>query len=235
MKGTVLFVLTGNGTLGESGEETGFDLTETAIPHHILSGAGYAVEFATPEGGRAPVDPASTDRDDPDAASFLDDSGVVDAIRNTQRAAALDAEDYVGIYFSGGHGTMWDFPESEALQDLTREIFENGGVVAGICHGPSAWVNLRLSDGSYFVAGRRIACFTNDEEYETGKAEVVPFLLESKLRERGAEHTKAHPYDEHVEVDGRVVTGQNPASAESLGHEMVRLLDDVVEQRPAAE
>jgi len=119
---------------------------------------------------------------------------------------------------------MWDFADNERLARITGAIYEAGGVVGAVCHGPSGLVNVKLSDGSYLVSGKTVASFTNDEEKAVGLEQVVPFLLESKLRERGAKPVPAPNFQANVQVDGRLVTGQNPASAEGVGKEMAALL-----------
>lgn len=129
------------------------------------------------------------------------------------RPAHVNPADYDAIFFVGGHSTMWDFPDNEELAGITATVYENGGVVAAVCHGAAALVNITLSDGSYLVAGKEVAGFTNEEEVASGLTEVVPFLLKDKLEERGAHHTEARPFHAHVVADGRLVTGQNPQPA----------------------
>jgi putative intracellular protease/amidase len=132
---------------------------------------------------------------------------------------------YDGIFYVGGHGAMWDFPDDEGLARLGRDIYEGGGVVAAVCHGPAALVNLTLSDGTYLVEGKEIAAFTNAEEEEAGVAEVMPFLLQTALEERGAKHVAAANFTPQVSVSERLATGQNPASATALAQEVVRLMN----------
>ncbi len=236
MKGNVLFVLTAHDRLGDTGEPTGFDLTEAATPYRVLTEAGYSVDFATPGGKSAPVDPNSLDReDDTDGQQFMADESIQKSLDQPLRPEALEGQQYDAIFFPGGHGTMWDFPDNEELQRLARECYEAGGVIASICHGPAAFVNLRLSDRSYFVNDRRMVSFTNAEEEAVDKTDVVPFLLESALRKRGAIFEGGGNMEDQVVVDGRFVTGQNPASAESLGNAIVDTLADTSSERSAAE
>ena len=119
---------------------------------------------------------------------------------------------------------MWDFPDDQALSRLAASLYEAGGIVAAVCHGPAALVNLKLTDGGYLVSGKRVAAFTDDEERTVNLDRVVPFLLASRLRERGANHVPAPNWHANVVADGRLVTGQNPASAEGAGKEIARLL-----------
>lgn len=225
----VLFVLTNHDELGDTGEETGYYLPEAAHPYRVLREAGHEVEFVSPEGGAVPMDPESRDLDDEANAAFLEAEG--DALESTLAADEIDPSDYAAIYFAGGHGTMWDFPDCRPLAEATARIWEDGGVVGAVCHGPAGLVNVRLSDGSYLVDGREVSCFTNEEERAVDCDDVVPFLLETRLEERGATVLKAEPWQEKVVVDDRLVTGQNPASAEGVGEAMARALE---QREPAA-
>ena len=213
----VLFVLTGHSELGETGQKTGFHLSEAAYPWKVLREAGFRVDFATPEGGPAPVDPASEDLEDEINKAFLSDPGVADQIKATPALGTVDLSVYSALYFPGGHGTMWDLPESTAVQDAIREMAEAGKVVGAVCHGPAAFVNVKLSDGSWFVDGKRLSAFTDDEEKAVEKDDIVPFLLAETLKGRGAIHEKADNFGKSVTVDGNLVTGQNPASAQGVG------------------
>jgi len=219
-----LFVLTGHGTLGDTGEPTGVHLAEIARPWRILTDAGIDVDFTTPQGGKAPVDPASHDLDDEDNKAFLDDADVASAMDDMPALGTLDVTGYDALFVPGGHGTMWDLPDSEAVQSAVRTAWESGKVVAAVCHGPAAFVNVRLSDGSWFVDGKSISVFTDEEEKAAEKDEIVPFLLASKLKERGARHHKSDDFEASVSVDGRLVTGQNPASAKGVGEAICTLV-----------
>lgn len=126
------------------------------------------------------------------------------------------------MLFVGGHGTMWDFPDNTTLASIAARVYENGGVVSAVCHGPAGLVNVKLADGTLLVAGKTVAGFSDDEERAVGLADEVPFLLASKLVERGAKHTQADNFQRHVEVDGRLITGQNPASATPLAEQVAK-------------
>jgi putative intracellular protease/amidase len=145
---------------------------------------------------------------------------------HTLRPDEVDAADYDAVFFAGGHGTMWDFRQNTTLAAIGRDVYEAGGVVAAVCHGPAGIVDITLSDGRPLVEGRRVAAFTNDEEQAVGLTKVVPFLLQDALEERGATHVGAANFTAHVIVDGRLVTGQNPASAAGTGKATVEVLDD---------
>jgi putative intracellular protease/amidase len=150
-------------------------------------------------------------------------------LRNSLRPDQVDASRYAAIHFVGGHGVMWDFPGKQALASIAARIYERGGVVAAVCHGPAGLVDIKLTDGSYLVKGKKVAAFTNDEEKAVGLTKVVPFLLADRLQERGARHVPAANWAENVQVDGRLITGQNPQSASELGK---RLAEAVLGNRP---
>ena len=218
----VLFVLTSHGVKGSTDQPTGYYLGEVIHPLAELEAAGIAVEFASIQGGEPPVD--GLEVEDALNARYWNDAGFRAAVRDTQALDAADASRYSAIFFAGGHGAMWDFPVSDAVRRVTREIFEAGGAVAAVCHGPAALVNVTLSDGAYLVAGKRVSAFTDEEEAAVGLSDVVPFLLASTLRERGALHQPAPNWSRQVVVDGRLITGQNPQSAGAVGAALRELL-----------
>jgi len=217
----ILFVLTGHDRLGPAGDnsadKTGFHLAEAAKPWAVLSDAGFTIDLFTPSGGAAPIDPSSKAMDDEDNERFLADERVSAQIVDARPLYEADLGDYEAIYFPGGHGTMWDLPENEVVQHAIRTMYEDGKVVAAVCHGPAAFVNVRLSDGKWFVDGRTLSAFTDAEEKSVDKDDVMPFLLAGKLKERGATMNRADKFKKSVSIDGRIVTGQNPASARGVG------------------
>ncbi|HEU5056610.1 MAG TPA: type 1 glutamine amidotransferase domain-containing protein [Kofleriaceae bacterium] len=220
-----LIVVTSHDRLGDTGKPTGYYLPEVTHPYYALRDTGIDVDLASPKGGAAPMDPSSNDRTDPANARFLDTPADRDKLERTARLADVDPAAYGAILFAGGHGTMWDFRQDRDVQRLAAAIHESGGVVAAVCHGPAALVDVRLSSGEYLVAGKRVTGFSNAEEEAAKLTEVVPFLLESALVERGGRYEKAGDlWQEHVVSDGRVVTGQNPASAAGVGRAVAQLL-----------
>ncbi|MCO1613768.1 MULTISPECIES: type 1 glutamine amidotransferase domain-containing protein [unclassified Micromonospora] len=213
-----LIALTSHSELGRTGRSTGYYVGEAAEPWEVFRAAGYDVDLASVAGGEPPVD--GRDENDTTQNDFLATAGVTD----TPKAADVDPERYDVILFAGGHGTMWDFPDDPDLARIARSVYERGGVVAAVCHGPSALVNLTLTDGSRLIAGKRVAGFTNSEEAAVGLTDEVPFLLADKLTEAGAQHVPAPDFTEHVVVDGRLVTGQNPQSARAVADAVVKLI-----------
>jgi putative intracellular protease/amidase len=221
----VLIVVTSHSELGTTGKKTGYFLSEVTHPYYVLTKAGYQVDIASPKGGLPPMDERSHKLSDEDNKRFVETATDWRKMENSILLSSIDAGNYRAIIFAGGHGTMWDFPDSTEIQNLTREIYESGGVVAAVCHGPAALVNVILSDGSYLVAGREVSTFTNMEERIVRLYSQMPFLLETVLKERGAKIEKSLPFMKKVTVDGRLVTGQNPNSARELGIQVVNLLN----------
>ncbi len=218
----VLFVLTSHGKLGNTGKETGFYLPEVTHPDAVFDRAGIEVEFVSPQGGKAPM--TGENLDDPLDRSFLKNPTKVAKIEQTLTPAEIDSSRYDAIFYAGGHGTMWDFPDNELLAKIGAAIYNRGGIIGSVCHGAAGLLNIKMSDGTYLIAGKNISAFTNDEEVAVGLNEVVPFALESMLIARGATHLKSPNFQTHVEVGDRLVTGQNPASATAVGEKMVELM-----------
>ncbi|WP_315822880.1 type 1 glutamine amidotransferase domain-containing protein [Paraflavitalea speifideaquila] len=155
--------------------------------------------------------------DDATNKKFWEEKKYREKVEHTLLPSAIDPKDYAAIYFAGGHGAMWDFADNEALAKIAAAIYENGGIVSAVCHGPAGLVNIKLSNGQYLVNGKKINAFTNEEEKAVKLDNVVPFLLENKLIERGARFEKSGLWQPHVTVDQRVITGQNPQSAKGVG------------------
>ncbi|MCC3421550.1 MAG: type 1 glutamine amidotransferase domain-containing protein [Microcoleus sp. PH2017_01_SCD_O_A] len=219
----VLIVLTSHDTLGDTGKETGFYLPEVTHPLDAFTKAGLMVDFVSPKGGKAPM--VGIDLEDPLNKAFLDDSEQVLRVENTLNPAQIKPAEYAAIFYAGGHGTMWDFADNQELAEIAAAIYEAGGIVGAVCHGPAALVNIKLSDGTYLVADKTVAAFTNEEEAAVGLTDIVPFLLESTLIERGAKFTKVANFQVCVVASDRLVTGQNPASAAGVGERMVELIN----------
>ncbi|TXD37142.1 type 1 glutamine amidotransferase domain-containing protein [Lujinxingia vulgaris] len=224
-EGNVLFVLTNHTSLGDTDTQTGYYLSEVTHPWSVLTEAGYTVDFASPQGGPVTPDPKSLDLDDPINAQFWENDALREKLDTTISIERVDPKRYQAIFFAGGHGTMWDFADNADMQRVTRDVWEAGGAVAAVCHGPAALLNVKLSDGQWLVASRDVTGFTDAEERAVELDQVVPFMLESQLRERGANFDGADNFQENVVVDGRLITGQNPASATGVGEAMVRALD----------
>jgi len=217
----VLIVLTSNSQLGDTGGKTGFWLPELTHPYYELKDAGYAIDIASIQGGMAPIDPNSYDDTDQHNNRFLKDAELMSKVIKSTPIESIDPSGYSVVLYSGGSGTMWDFPNNEHVNRISKEIYESNGIVSAICHGPAALIDVKLSDGNYLVSGRKITAFTNDEEADIEQIEILPFLLQDKLIERGAHHVYGKSWAENVVVDGRLITGQNPASAKKVATKII--------------
>ena len=218
----VLCVVTSHPVKGASGVPTGFFMAELTHPLKVLEEAGFDTVIASIRGGQPPID--GFDLSDPVNAWFWNETDFQHRLATTRPLSELNGADYSAVFFAGGHGTMWDFRDSQDVQRIIRDVYESNGVVAAVCHGPAALVDATLSNGDYLVAGKNIAAFTNKEEEEVQATTVVPFLLETALLKHGALHHETPNWSENVMVDGRLITGQNPASAHGVGVAMAKTL-----------
>jgi putative intracellular protease/amidase len=218
----ILFVVTSQDKKGNTGEATGYYLSEVAHPWEVLHNAGYEIDFVSPKGGKAPVD--GFDLEDSVNKKFWEDEKYRAKIENTMKPGDVKTEEYAAIFYAGGHGAMWDLADNKDLAKIAQKIYENNGIVSAVCHGPAGLVNIKLANGKYLVDGKKINAFTNEEETAVKLEKVVPFLLESKLIERGAIFEKSGLWQPHVTVDQRLVTGQNPQSAHDVAEAVLKLL-----------
>ena len=204
--GIILMIVTSHGRIDPQ-HPTGLWLEEFAVPHEVFTEAGYEVIVASPEGGKAPVDPRSLP-EDPTGA----ERKALRLLDSTEKLDAVLLEKAGGVFFSGGHGTMFDFPTHPEVKQVVEQAFEAGTPIALVCHGPAALVGAEL-DGEPVVRGRKVTGFTNQEEEAVNLTDEMPFLLEDRLKEQGATFVGAPNFQENVVTDGNLVTGQNPASS----------------------
>jgi len=222
----ILFVLTSHDQLGTTGERTGFWLEEFAAPYYALSDAGAMITLASPEGGKPPIDPKSTLPENQTEATrrFEADDSAQALLAVTRKLADMSASTFDAIFFPGGHGPMWDLAVDTTSIALIEAFAKVGKPVAAVCHAPVALTNARGPDGKFLVSGKRVTGFSNEEEQAIGLASVVPFLLEDRIRERGGLYRRGPVWAPHVEVDGKLVTGQNPASSVPVARSLLDLL-----------
>lgn len=225
IKKKILFVVTSHDKKGDTGENTGYYLGEVSHPWEVLYHAGYEIDFVSPKGGTPPVD--GFDLKDPANKEFWENKEYKNKIDHSLEPSQVNSNNYTAIFYAGGHGAMWDFADNTALAAVASKIYENGGIVAGVCHGPAGLVNIKLNNGTYLVNGKKINAFTNEEESEVKLTNVVPFLLEDKLKQRGAKFEKSGVWQNHVVTDQRVITGQNPQSAKSVGEAILKALKEI--------
>lgn len=209
----VLIVVTSQATMGDTTTPTGLWLEELATPWYAFKEAGARITIASPKGGAGPIDPRSLKAPEPAAQRFLADVEASKALATTRRLADVDVCGFEILFFPGGHGTMWDLPKAPAVRAALEKVWNAGGIVAAVCHGPAALTNAYDLEGSPIVHGRTVAGFSNAEEDKAGLTSQVPFLLQDRLAAQGAHYTEGPAFKPHVARDGRLVTGQNPASS----------------------
>ena len=218
----IVFVVTSHDKKGNTGETTGYFLSEVAHPWAVLHDAGYQIDFVSPKGGNPPVD--AFDLKDSINYRFWMDKDTHQRLTHSFSPKQINPSDYCAIFYAGGHGAMWDFPENKQLAKIAASIYEKGGIVAAVCHGPAALINIQLNNGKLLIQDKKLTGFTNEEETLKHLEKVVPFLLESKLKNGGGKFEKSAPFKPHVTVDGRLITGQNPASATGVGQAILQAL-----------
>jgi len=222
----ILIVLTSHDQLGDSGEKTGFWLEELASPYYAFIDAGAELTLASPKGGQPPLDPKSNvpDFQTEDTRRFETDSVATQALANTLKLRDISIAEYDAVFYPGGHGPLWDLAEDPISIALIEGAILAGKPVGAVCHAPAVLRHPKGSDGKPLVAGRAVTGFSNSEEDAVGLTQVVPFLVENMLKENGGRYTKAADWQSHVEVDGLLVTGQNPASSEETARALLQLL-----------
>ena len=222
----ILIILTSHDKLGDTDKKTGFWLEEFAAPYYVLLDAGAEITLASPAGGKPPLDPQS---DVPDAQTgaterFKKDDAAQNALANTTKLAEIDADGFDAIFFPGGHGPLWDLSENADSQRMIELFVADDRPVAAVCHAPAIFKHTKGTDGKSLILGRRVTSFTNTEEEGVGLTNIVPFLVEDMLKANGGLYEKGPDWGAYVVVDGKLVTGQNPASSESAAKEMLKLL-----------
>lgn len=198
---------------------TGLWLSEFTEPYILFREAGYDVTVASLRGGAAPIDPRSLPESAGDAVAL-----AIKQLEATARLSDVDTSQFDAIFLPGGHGTMYDLPASEHLGRILASFYESDRVIAAVCHGPAGLLGATLADGTPLVKGKRVTGFTNEEERAAGFDTLMPFLLEDRLRELGAVYVGAPMWSDHVEQDGRLITGQNPQSSASAAKAVIEAL-----------
>lgn len=222
----VLFVLTSHDELGNTGLKTGFWVEEFAAPYYALADAGVQISIASPKGGQPPIDPKSALPDfQTDATRRFDaDQALQDKLAHSLPLHTLKQQDYDAIFYPGGHGPLWDLTNDQTSISLIEDFWNNGKPVAAVCHAPGALRFVKDSDGKPLVQGKKVTGFSNTEEAAVELTEVVPFLVEDELKNLGADYSKGADWSSYVLQDGKLITGQNPASSEETAKALLTLL-----------
>lgn len=221
----VLFVVTSNDKLGNTGEKTGFWSEEFAAPYYELVDQGVEITIASPLGGQPPIDPKSADPASAteDTKRFDADKTLQEKLKNTHKLSTIDQKDYDAVFYPGGHGPLWDLVEDKNSIALIESFYTHNKPVAFVCHAPAVLKNVKVK-GDYLVKGKKVTGFTNEEEEAVGLTKVVPFLLEDALTQNGAKFSKIANWQPYAVEDGLLITGQNPASSKLVAGKLLEKL-----------
>lgn len=224
VRGKILAVVTSTDTMGDN-ERTGYEHTELARAYWVFTANGFEVDFASPEGGKPPVVIDGEDMGAYDYA-FLNDIDIQDKIVHSIPLADIDPLQYEAVYYVGGKGTMFDFPDNKDIHRITKTLYQNDKVVSAVCHGPAALINVQLDNGEMLLTNKQVSGFTNEEELILipDAKEIFPFLLEDKLIEQGAKFKAGSTFLDQVTQDGKLITGQNPWSVWTMAELVIKEL-----------
>ena len=222
----ILIVLTSHDQLGETGKKTGFWLEELAAPYYTFIDAGADVTLASPVGGQPPLDPKSNE---PDAQTettkrFEADEVAMQALANTHKLSEVLNQDFDAVFYPGGHGPLWDLANDQNSISLIEQTLQANKPVALVCHAPGVLRDVKNAEGRPIVEGKSVTGFSNTEEDGVGLTDIVPFLVEDTLKEQGGQYSKAEDWQVHVQQDGLLITGQNPASSAATAEALLKLL-----------
>ncbi|TGD42461.1 type 1 glutamine amidotransferase domain-containing protein [Pseudotabrizicola sediminis] len=222
----ILMVLTSHDKLGDTGKKTGFWLEEFAAPYYVFKDAGCDVTLASPKGGQPPLDPTS-DADDAQTEAtkrFKGDKAAQTDLANTVVLATVSPDGFDAVFYPGGHGPLWDLAEDADSIKLIETFARTDRPIAAVCHAPAVFKHPKGADGKPLVSGKTVTGFTNTEEEGAGLTDVVPFLVEDMLKANGGNYEKGADWASFVVTDGKLVTGQNPASSEETARKLIDLV-----------
>jgi putative intracellular protease/amidase len=219
----ILIPVTNHATLGSTDEANGTYAPELTHALHVMLEAGFEYDIASIEGGKAPMYGTDTEGDDVNTQVLANDDFQT-RINNTIPVSQINIEDYDAVFYPGGFGLLSDLATNEAFSRLSATHYENGGVLAAVCHGPAALLPITLSNGEKLLANKSVTGFTREEEIDFGTIENIPFLLEESLARTALRYNKVQPWGEFIIEDDRVITGQNPTSAHAVGNAIVKHL-----------
>lgn len=221
----ILVVLTATEKYPTIKRATGIWLGEAVHFVERVEKAGFQVDYVTPNGGYTPIDPHSLALAEDIDWAWYQNRDFMNRLGTTLKPSDVSSDDYVAIYFVGGHGVMWDFPDNKDFQELSRKIYEAGGYVSSVCHGAVGLLNITLSDGTLLIENKQVTGFSNEEERQAELDQYVPFLTEDEMIKRGAKYVKAsEPWAAFAVEDRRVITGQNPASGGPVADLLIQAL-----------
>ena len=231
----ILMVFTSHDILGTTGRKTGFWLEEGAAPYYVFHDAGVDLTLVSPKGGQPPVDPKSDlpENQTPAMTRFKEDEAAQKVFANTKKLSEACSEDFDAVFYPGGHGPMWDLVENRESIELIESFYNSGKPVAAVCHAPAVLHRVTYQ-GASIVKGKRVTGFTNTEEEEVQLTTVVPFLVEDELKRLGGLYEKKPNWESFAITDGRLITGQNPASSTAGAQALLKLLTEMKAASPRA-
>lgn len=224
----ILMVLTSHDQMGDTGHKTGFWLEEFTAPYYVFKDAGADITLASPKGGQPPVDPNSeaegaltetTER-------FMKDAHAKEMLASTKKLSDVDMNEYDAIFYPGGHGPLWDLANDETSIALIKKAYDQDKVIGAVCHAPAVFKNVFIKPEQNIVGGRKVTAFTNTEEEAVQLTNIVPFLVEDMLKDNAGEYTRGDDWAPHIVVDGKLITGQNPASSQGAAKAVVQALQE---------
>lgn len=227
-KKKVLFVLTSHDQLGNTGKKTGFWIEEFATPYYYFTDRNVEVVVATPKGGQAPIDPKSNEPDFQTESTkrYFADPATRKVLANTVQLSSVNQKDFDAVFYPGGHGPMWDLAEDQHSIALISAFYQHKKPVAVVCHGTAALVNVKDANGQYLIKGKKVTSFCNTEEEAVQLNKVVPFSLETRIRERGAIYLKGADWSSFTVVDGQLLSGQNPQSSKEVAEKLMAMMQN---------
>ena len=230
----ILMVLTSHDQLGNTGKKTGFWLEEFAAPYYVFKDAGANITVVSPAGGQPPLDPSS---DTPDAQTddtrrFKADAAAQAVLAHTDKLSGVQGADFDALFYPGGHGPLWDLTESADSIKLIESMAAADKTIAAVCHAPGVFKSVKAADGSPLVKGKKVTGFTNTEEAAVKLTDIVPFLVEDMLTKNGGMYSKGADWQSYVVTDGKLITGQNPASSAAAAKAVLQQLKDTSPAAP---
>ncbi len=225
----VLFVLTSHSELGTTGKKTGFWIEEFAAPFYFLADEGVQITIASPKGGQPPIDPKSDEPSSQTEATirFKEDTKLQNILAHTAILEHIAEEDYDAVFYPGGHGPLWDLTNDKHSIKLIEEFWKAKKPVSAVCHAPAVLLHVKDENGDPLVKNKVVTGFTNSEEKAVGLTDVVPFLLEDELKNKGGKYSKDADFVSYVVNDGLLITGQNPTSSLAVAKQLLKTLQNI--------
>jgi len=223
----ILMVLTSHEQMGDSGQKTGFWLEEFTAPYYVFKDAGADITLASPRGGKPPIDPNSETEDalTDSTRRFGEDAHARETLASTRKLSDVDMNRFDAVFYPGGHGPLWDLANDSDSVALINAAVEQDKVIAAVCHAPAVFRDVEIKPNQNLVGGRQVTGFSNSEEEAVGLTGIVPFLVENMLKEKAGKYSRGDDWQPHIVVDGKLITGQNPASSEGAAKAVIQALD----------